>query len=126
MNPSRFTVVGVVAASLSLLPFCGAAERDKVGKLDLKILYVGHPDTPREADFVQFLRQHFKEVRTGDLKRFDGTRTEQSDVIILDYDGKGFNAPCPRLREDYARSTVTVGVAGAHICDNRGLKSGYL
>ncbi len=95
-------------------------------KVDLKILYVGHPDSSREKDFVEFLREHFREIKTGDLAGFKEEQTKGFDVIILDYDGDGFKAPRPRLSHEYTRPTVTVGVAGAFICGGMSLKTGYL
>ncbi|MHC4656220.1 MAG: hypothetical protein ACYS91_14570, partial [Planctomycetota bacterium] len=91
-----------------------------------RILYVGHPAGDREKDFVRFLTEHFSQVRTDDLANFKENQTEGFDVIIMDYDGDGFKAPRPRLSSEYTRPTVTVGVAGAHICDSMSLKTGYL
>lgn len=99
---------------------------EELGKTDLRILYVGHPASEREKDFVRFLTDHFRKVRTDDLAKFKEKQTEGFDVIILDYDGDGFKAPRPRLSSEYTRPTVTVGVAGALICDNMSLKTGYL
>lgn len=96
------------------------------GKIDLRLLYVGHPVSAREADFVGFLKSHFEEVTTGDLAKFGETDADGFDVVILDYDGDGFKAPRARLKRDYSRATVTVGVVGAFICNGRGLKTGYL
>ena len=66
------------------------------------------------------------EVKTGDLDSFQEAQGKDSDVIIFDYDGRGFESPRPSLSEDYARATITVGVVGALICDSVRLKSGYL
>jgi len=99
---------------------------DKATKIGLRILYVGHPGSAREKDFVGFLSTHFIEVKTADLAEFDGQQTAGFEVMILDYDGDGFKAPRPRLSREYSRPTVTVGVIGAFICGGLGLKSGYL
>ncbi len=95
-------------------------------KSSLRILYVGHPGSEREGDFVEFLREHFVLVETGDLAKFREGQTEGFDVTILDYDGDGFESPKPGLSREYSRSTVTVGVVGAFICDSAQLKTGYL
>jgi hypothetical protein len=95
-------------------------------KVDLRILYVCHPAGDREKDFIRFLREHFSQVRAADLAKFKEKQTEGFDVIILDYDGDGFKAPRPRLSTGYTQPTVTVGVAGALICDSMSLKTGYL
>jgi len=97
-----------------------------LGKIDLRILYAGHPDSAREKDFVQFLKEHFVGVATGDLAGFKEKHAKGFDVIILDYDGDGSKAPRPRLSSEYTRPTVTVGVAGALICGSVSLKTGYL
>jgi hypothetical protein len=93
----------------------------------LRILYLGHPGSEREADFVGFLERYFRQVKTGNLAvPFNARRTADADVVLLDYDGDGFKAPRPQLPPDYARPTVTLGVAGAFICSQRGLKTGYM
>lgn len=116
-------VLLVVPACVSVQPMQRRAPTDSS---DLRILYAGHPGSEREADFVEFLKPHFKEVGTGDLAAFTQSDAASFDVVILDYDGDGFEAPQPRLMPDYTRATVTVGVVGAFICGRRGLKTGYL
>ena len=95
-------------------------------KINLRILYAGHPGSEREKEFIQFLTNHFSKAETGDLATFQEIQAENFDVIILDYDGEGFKAPRPQLSSEYVRPTVTVGVAGALICSNLSLKTGYL
>ena len=95
-------------------------------KINLRILYVGKPDSSREKDFVEFLAGHFSEVETGNLAEFSEGQADGFDVVIFDWEGRGFDAPRPRLSQQYTRPTVTVGVAGAGICNSLGLKSGYL
>ncbi len=127
MRTPRALSLSVAFAVCLAVSVCSAAERPAgSGKIDLRILYAGHPGSAREKDFVQFLREHFGEVETGDLKGFQKGQTAGFDVAILDYDGDGFKAPQPYLTEDYARPTVTVGVVGAFICGRSGLKTGYL
>ena len=120
----------LVAMLLGTLAFSGhalSAERAKgPGKIDLKILYAGHPKSEREKDFVDFLSKHFTHVATGDLAKFTPASGKGHDVVILDYDGKGFKGPQPRLPRSYARSTVTVGVIGGLISGGMGRKTDYL
>ena len=113
----------------------------------LRILYVGHPGSDREKEFVQFLGQHFATVKTADLNAFvqSGFKNQDAegfDVTIFDYDGDGFKAPRPMiwprfLDEDvksprtmagpwFTRPLITVGVAGGLMCDRWELKTGYL
>ena len=95
-------------------------------QVSLRILYAGKPGSAREADFLTFLKQHVREVTTGDLAKFTSRETTDADVILFDYDGDGFKAPQPSLPADYARPTVTIGVAGGMLCSQRGLKTGYM
>ena len=94
--------------------------------MDVRVLYAGHPDSAREKDFVTFLRNYFRIVRTGDLAKFKPLDAKDFDVVILDYDGDGFKAPRVHLPRTYRRPTVTVGVIGAFVCGRVGLKTGYL
>ncbi len=103
-----------------------AAQNAPGNPFPLRILYVGHPGSEREADFVAFLKPHFRQVDTGDLARFTPQQAAGADVILLDYDGDGFKAPSVRLPDDYSRPTLTIGVAGAFLCSRHRLKTGYL
>jgi len=117
----------LLAASLTLLPMPVAGVRGQADqKLNLSVLYVGHPGSAREADFLQFLNAHFRQVDSGDLAQFDGSQAAKSDVVLLDYDGDGFQAPHPNLPDSYSRPTVTIGVAGGLIASRMGLKTGYM
>ena len=124
---SRRAFVPVLAAML----FCcwiGYAESDVSAagqKIGLRVLYAGHPDSERERDFVEFLEKHFVKVRKGDLAKFVEEQAKDYDVVIMDYDGAGFESPRPQIDRGYTRSTVTVGVTGAFICGNLGLKTDY-
>jgi len=95
-------------------------------RFPLRIFYAGKPGSAREADFLTFLKQHFRQVNTGDLASFNPRQATDTDVILFDYDGDGFKAPRPNLPAGYARPTVTIGVAGGLFCSQRGLKTGYM
>ncbi len=95
-------------------------------KIGLRILYVGHPDSAREKDFVSFLTKQFKAVETADLKDFNEGQTDGFDVTILDYDGDGFKSPRPNISRNFSRPMVTVGVTGALMSGRWSLKTGYL
>jgi hypothetical protein len=96
------------------------------GKIALRLLYAGSPGSAREREFVAFLGQHFREVKTGNWSQFDGSQAAGFDVVILDYEGDGFKAPQPPVADGYARPTITVGVAGAFLCGRLNLKPGYM
>jgi hypothetical protein len=121
-------IAGVVAviATLLMAATAGAQLVQAEQKQDLALLYAGHPGSEREKDFLQFLRAHFRQVDTTDLGNFDAVLAMKADVVLLDYDGDGFKAPHPALPQGYSRPTVTIGVAGAMICSQLGLKSGYM
>lgn len=95
-------------------------------KIPLHILYVGHPGAERTSDFVGFLKQYFQEVETGNLAGFKLAKKPNADVVLLDYDGDGFKAPRVTFPEGYSQPTITIGVAGAMICSQNTLKTGYL
>jgi hypothetical protein len=118
-------IVGVVIAALLVLPLDVSAQTKPADKIDLKVLYAGQPGSAREKDFVDFLGRHFREVKTSDLAQFHPGAASGFDVILMDYDGDPFKAPCPNLLGDYTRPTVTVAVPGAMICRQLGLKTGY-
>lgn len=96
------------------------------GKIDLKILYAGHPGSEREQDFSGFLREHFAEVAVTDLAAFREREADAFDVVIMTYDGDGFKAPRPHISPGFSRPLMTVGVPGAFICGNLSLKMAYL
>lgn len=104
----------------------GPNRPDKSQVNGLRILYVGHPGSGREKDFVDFLCKHFETVETADLKEFKEEQTDNFDVTMFDYDGDGFKAPRPRLSREFSRPVITVGVAGGLMCLGWNLKTGYL
>jgi len=100
-------------------------------KIELRVLYAGHPGSAREKDFVAFLEKHFTKVVKGDLDTFKEKDAEDFDVVILDYSGltvKGNAIIMPELpfSRKYSRPTVTVGATGALVSDSLNLKTGYL
>jgi len=99
---------------------------DTSGKIGLRILYAGLPNTDRAKDFLDFLARHFQQVETTDYNTFTGSHTADFDVAIVDHDGAYNSAPRLRISRQYARATVTVGVPGAFLCSNLSLKTGYL
>jgi len=99
---------------------------DTSGKIGLRILYAGLPNTDRAKDFVDFLTTYFQQVETTDYNTFTGSHTADFDVAIIDHDGADTRAPRLRISRQYARATVTVGVPGAFLCSDLSLKTGYL
>jgi len=87
-------------------------------KIDLRILFVGPPDTKRTKDFVDFLTNNFEKVVTVGKKAFNEDRTTEFDVIIID--------EIIYVSREFLRATVTIGIAGTKIGDYLDLKTGYL
>lgn len=102
------------------------------GKIALRILYVGLPNTERQQDFVSFLSRNFQTVQTADLYAFKEEQAQGSDVILLDKDGiqwasrGGKPLSDIRVSNQYTRPTVTLGIPGAFWTDRMGLKTGYM
>ena len=125
----RKSVFGVAVAAMALcclsghLEECIAAAPQKIG---LRVLYIGHPGSARESDFVGFLEEHFAKVGKGDLAKFKEKQADNFDVVIMDYDGRCFDAPRPKLRIGYTRATVTVAGVGGLITHSLRLKTDYL
>lgn len=117
----RWLAVIVVVIGMACAGFAAAAAE----RIPMKLYYAGKPGSEREKDFVAFLREHFSDVQTGDFAAFTGQQADGFDVVLLDWDGDAFKGPHPVIAPDYARPTVTIGVAGAFVCSARGLKTGY-
>jgi hypothetical protein len=111
-------------ACLVLLAGCMVANAQM--NRSLKILYAGRPGSDREKDFVQFLREHFDSVQTGNLETFKEADTQGFDVTLLDWDWNELNGPRPSVSESFSRSIITLGVAGGLICRQWRLKTGYM
>ena len=95
-------------------------------KHDLRILYVGLPDTDRQKDFIRFLSQHFKQVDTADYNTFEEDQAKDCDVVILDKDGIEWKPLDIKVSSQYSRATISIGVPGAFWCSGLGLKTGYM
>ncbi len=95
-------------------------------KHDLRILYVGLPDTDRQKDFIRFLSRHFKQVDTADYNTFEEDQAKDCDVVILDKDGIEWKSLDIKVSSQYSRATISIGVPGAFWCSGLGLKTGYM
>lgn len=128
---SLLPIVGAMLLAFCLTyPAQGQATTASSRKIDLRILYAGHPGSEREADFLAFLGQNFRQVKAMDLAAVTG-KEDDFDVVVFDHDGDYFSdskikAPQVRLPQGYSRPTLTVGVPGAMICGQMRLKTRYL
>lgn len=126
-------IAAFLILALLVLPCAGEQESSPEGKLSLRILYAGMPNTARQKDFVSFLAKHFASVKTVDVLTFTEAQAEDSDVVILDKDGiqwasRGGNPLSDlgkKLPETYSRATLALGIPGSFLLDRMRLKPGY-
>ena len=100
-------------------------------KIELRVIYFGHPQTPRAKDFVGFLEKHFSKVGQGDLDTFRESDAAGYDVTLLDYDelkvvNNRIQMPKTVVSKQYIRPTVTIGAMGALVSQQLGFQTGYL
>ena len=101
-------------------------------KIDLKILYAGTPNSPRESEFRDFLRDYFKQVDTTDVTKLQAKDVEPYDVLLVDAqpkertDADPFGVPKLTLPDKFSKPTVSISVIGSFFTGSRGLKTGYL
>lgn len=132
MKKQALLVLGVPGLVLFYLASLSCEEATPAeGKVNLRVLYVGEPDTDREKDFVGFLEKHFAKAGKADLEKVEAKDAEGFDVVIVDYSEltiKGNAIVTPRMPfgRGYSRPILTIGAAGALVCDSLGLKTGYL
>ena len=104
-----------------------AAEKiNASGKVDLRVLYVGLPNTERQKDFVEFLRGHFEQVDTADYNTFTEEQTKDCDVAIFDKDGLEWKQLDINVSGYYSRATMSIGVPGAFWVRKVSSKMGYM
>jgi len=96
------------------------------GKIPLRVLYVGLPDTERQNDFVTFLGKHFTQVDTADYNSFKEEQTKDCDVAIFDKDGLEWAPLDVDVSPQYSRATVSLGVPGAFWVRRVSRKMGYM
>ena len=85
-------------------------------RLPLNVLYVGNADTPRAAQFVEFLESQFERVEAVDRGKFDPADARDADVVLLDWsqrDTEVEDTVSPLgPRESWSKPTVLLGSAG--------------
>lgn len=111
-------------------PAAGGADA-AAPKIELRVIYFGHPQAQRAKDFVGFLEEHFSKVGQGDLDTFRESEAAGYDVTILDCDElkvvtNHIQMPKIIVSKQYNRPTVTIGATGAMVCERLRLKTGYL
>lgn len=101
----------------------GFEARDE--KIDLRVLMTGREEGTRRAEFVDFLRLHFKKVGAVSYSDFKPSDADGYDVVVFDAEivpepGRIGLPRRPQLPEDFARASVLVSGGGAGLA--RGLK----
>jgi hypothetical protein len=119
--------------SLTLLALAGAlAAQEPSSKITLGVLYAGVLDSPRTADFKEFLESHFTKVGTVELATLDRKAAEGYDVVIVDspspFKGdNGFELPkAGDLDLDFTRPTILMGAAGGKVLRSLQIKLDWL
>ncbi len=131
MRREALFVLVVTAAFFHLVSCDGEGVKAGAGQVKLRVLYVGYPGTEREKDFVSLLEKHFTKVGKADLDKVEVKDADGFDVAILDYGeliikGNAIVSPRVVFGREYSRPVLTIGAAGALVCDSLGLKTGYL
>jgi hypothetical protein len=54
-------------------------------KIELRVLYLGSPDSERGKSYTAFLRDHFTNVTALPRMGFDPAKADKADVVILDW-----------------------------------------
>ena len=102
------------------------------GRIDLRVLYAGNPDSERMQDFERFLNEHFAKVTTADYREFTPETANDYDVVIFDwtsiyprdangkvtFDVAGISSPKPpKLDRTFDRPVVMIGAAAGSIAN---------
>jgi len=122
--------VGAAFFCLAVLAFSPAAVAAPA-KVTLRVLYAGDPKSPRQDDFVNFLKEHFTTAEGADIATFKEKDAAKYDAVILDYgplkrENQVVTMPKFSFSKNYSRPTITLGQSGGKVCAALKLKNGYL
>jgi hypothetical protein len=82
-------------------------------KTDLRVLYLGNPESPRGKSYAKFLAAHFRHAEAVKRDGFDPARAKGFDVVLLDWSQDDRDAKQPLGPKDsWATPTVFLGSAG--------------
>ena len=98
----------------------------------LAVLYAGHPESPRAAAYVGFLREWFARVDQIDLEKLNVAAAQDYDVVVADwkrrYGGKGGydsdSGHRATIGSDFTKPIVMIGAVGGELA--RDGKIGWL
>ncbi|HLU39931.1 MAG TPA: hypothetical protein VK081_11130 [Planctomycetota bacterium] len=107
-----------LAASSVLAPQ-DPAGADAPAKIPISVLYAGEAGTPREAAFLEFLRQRFVKVGNVPAAELLASRAEGWDVVVADgstemVDNRLRMKGCTKLEfpADWTKPTVLIASSG--------------
>lgn len=84
-------------------------------KIDLKVLYLGSPDSERGKSYTAFLRDHFTNVTALPRVGFDPAKADTADVVVLDWPQSERSAKVELplgAKASWNKPTVLLGSAG--------------
>lgn len=105
--------VGLTVVTLLGLAITSAAEQPQ--KVNLRVLYLGAPATPRGKAYTQLLNQRFRQAEATERKGFDPRQAEAFDVVLLDWSQNDRpDKPMSPLGplQAWTKPTVLLGSAG--------------
>ncbi len=88
---------------------------------DLKVLYIGNTNSPRAAEFKDFLSTNVSSCQVASRSAFVPTTATNFDVVLLDWPQSESRGGFPPRksplgqREMWATPTVLLGSAGLHM-----------
>src|SRR5262245_19275708 len=111
-----FTIAGIAATLLGVSGAAGAADLD-----NLKVLYIGDPDTPRAQHFTGFLGKNVGQIEAASRHDFKPANAEGFDVVLLDWPQSGAAREERKGRSPlgdraaWSKPTVLLGSAGLNL-----------
>jgi hypothetical protein len=114
-------VWGLLLGWFGLLATAFASEPSRI--LDqLKVMYVGDPDTPRATHFAGFLKHNVGRIEVTARDKFKPSQADEFDVVLLDWpqsdsardDRKTARSPLGN-RDAWSKPTVLLGSAGLNL-----------
>ena len=114
-------------------PLAAHAQESVLGDAGkLAVLYAGHPESPRAAAYVGFLREWFARVDQIDLEKLNVAAAQDYDVVVADwkrrYGGKGGydsdSGHRATIGSDFTKPIVMIGAVGGELA--RDGKIGWL
>lgn len=78
-------------------------------KYNLKILYLGTENSPRQREFVDTLSSYFTNVKSSNVALIGKAPIDSFDVVIIDVVDAGSSLEFPMKLEDITRPAILIG-----------------